>query len=63
MSIRNDIKSYIVRSGMTMSSIAEKMVTSTQSLSQQLSRESIRYSKVLEMADIMGYEIVWKKKE
>ena len=63
MSIRNDLKAYIISSGKTMIEVSELLGISQSSLSQQLSRESIKYSKVLELADVLGYEIIWKKKE
>ena len=35
---------------------------SVSNLSAKLQRESIRYKEVLELADVLGYEIVWQKK-
>ena len=31
--------------------------------SAKLRRESLRYKEALELAEVLGYEIVWKKKE
>lgn len=35
---------------------------SVSNLSAKLQRESIRYREVLELADVLGYEIFWQKK-
>lgn len=35
---------------------------SVSNLSAKLQRESIRYKEVLELADVLGYEIVWQKR-
>lgn len=68
--IRNEIKSYIVRSGMTMVAIAEiwnmrhpKAATTPQNIANKLTRGTIKYSEVREIADIIGYQITWIKKE
>jgi len=70
MEIRNEIKSYIVRSGWTLTDVVkefnkkrdEKDRTTTQNISNKLSRGTIKYSEVLEIADIIGYNINWSKK-
>ena len=70
MEIRNEIKSYIVRSGWTLTDVVkefnkkrdEKDQTTTQNISNKLSRGTIKYSEVLEIADIIGYNINWSKK-
>lgn len=36
--------------------------TTTQNISNKLSRGTIKYSEILEIADIIGYKIVWEKK-
>ena len=66
--IRNEIKSYIAASGWLMVDIVkvlnEKYDTDTtsQNLSNKLSRGTIKYSEVLEIAEIIGYKIEWVKK-
>ena len=35
---------------------------SVSNLSAKLQRESIRYKEVLELTDVLGYEIVWQKR-
>lgn len=62
------IKAKIVESGYTMTEVVEELNKrgkegSIQNLSQKLSRGSLRYDEAVEIADVIGYEIVWKKKE
>ena len=65
--IRNEIKSYIARSGWTMTDIVKEMNrvrpegehTTTQNITNKLARGTIKYSEVLEIARIIGYEIQW----
>ena len=35
---------------------------SISNLSAKLQRESIRYREVIELADVLGYDIVWQKR-
>ena len=68
MNVKNEIKSIIVRSGITMQEVVDQLSEeygwsdSVSNLSAKLQRESIRYKEVLELADVLGYEIVWQKK-
>jgi len=65
---RNEIKSYIVRSGMTMSEVVEVLAeeydwsSSVPNLSGKLKRGSLRYSEAVELAAVLGYEIIWQKR-
>lgn len=66
--IRNEIKSYIARSGWTMTDIVKAMnlkrssedQTTTQNITNKLARGTIKYSEVLEIAHIIGYEVKWE---
>lgn len=65
---RNEIKSYIIKKGFKMIDIVEKLKiygieTTPQALSNKLTRDTIRYSEVKAIADIIGYEIKWEDKE
>lgn len=68
MSIRNEIKAQIVRAGFTMREVVELLSDeygwsdSVSNLSAKLQRESIRYKEVVELADVLGYDIVWQKR-
>ena len=65
---RNEIKSYIVRAGMTMSEVVDYLAdeygwsNSVPNLSGKLKRGSLRYGEAVELADALGYEIVWQKR-
>lgn len=65
---RNEIKSYIVRAGMTMSEVVDYLAdkygwsSSVPNLSGKLRRESLRYGEAVELADALGYDIVWVKR-
>lgn len=69
MDIRNEIKSYIVKEGMTMRELVEMLAyeydwsDSVPNFSGKLRRGSLRYSEAVEMADVMGYDIVWQKRK
>ena len=69
MNVRNELKAQIVRAGMTMQQVVDLLSDeygwsdSVSNLSAKLQRESIRYKEVLELADGLGYEIVWQKKK
>lgn len=64
MDTRNEIKSYMVREGMTMTKIVEKLSdqygwsASVPNLSGKLRRNSLRYREAVELADALGYDIV-----
>ena len=68
MSIRNEIKAQIVRTGFTMQELVDRLAEeydwsdSVSNLSPKLQRESIRYKEVVELADVLGYDIVWQKR-
>lgn len=68
MNIRNEIKSYIIREGMTMNEVVERLSqdygwsSSVPNLSGKLRRGSLRYGEAVELADVLGYDIVWKKR-
>ncbi|MCC8138661.1 MAG: DUF6471 domain-containing protein [Clostridiales bacterium] len=66
--IRNEIKAQIVREGMTMQEVVDLLADeygwsdSVSNLSAKLQRESLRYREAVQLADVMGYDIVWKKR-
>ena len=69
MNTRNEIKAIIVREGMTMSEVVEKMAeqhgwsASVANLSGKLRRGSLRYHEAVELADALGYDLVWQKRK
>lgn len=69
MEIRNEIKACIVREGLTMSKVVERLAdeygwsSSVPNLSGKLRRGSLRYSEAIELADVLGYDLVWHKRK
>ena len=67
MSVRNEIKAQIIRAGFTMQEVVDLLhdeygwSDSVSNLSAMLQRESIRYKEVVELADALGYELIWQK--
>ncbi len=68
MNVRNEIKAQIVRAGYTMQDVVDRLSDeygwsdSVSNLSAKLQRESIRYKEVVELANVLGYDIVWQKR-
>ena len=68
MNIRNEIKAQIVRAGMTMQQVVDLLSDeygwsdSVSNFSNKLARGSLRYEEAVQLAKVLGYEIVWKKK-
>ena len=63
---RNEIKSYIVRAGMTevVDYLSDEYgwSRSVSNLSGKLKRGSLRYGEAVELADALGYDVVWQKR-
>lgn len=68
--IRNEIKSYIAASGWSLVDIVAKLnesrenseKTTPQNISNKLTRGTIKYSEVKEIAEIIGFKVVWEKR-
>ena len=66
--LRNEIKAYIVRSGCTMQEVVDLLSDehgwsdSVSNLSNKLQRESLRYVEAVQLADALGYDLVWQKR-
>ncbi len=62
---RNEIKAQIIRAGFTMQEVCDRLhddygwSDSVSNLSNKLQRDSIRFREVVELADVLGYDIVW----
>ncbi len=69
--LKNEVKGYIANSGWTLTDVVKKMneklpqdkQTTVQNISNKLSRGSIKYIELKEIAEIIGYKLVWTKKE
>ena len=68
MNVRNEIKAQIIRTGMTMQEVVDLLSDeygwsdSVSNLSNKLQRESLRYTEAVQLADVLGFEIVWRKR-
>ena len=68
--LRNEVKSYIAKSGWTLTDIViefnkrrpDYKPTTPQNISNKLVRGTIKYSELVEIADIIGYKIEWIEK-
>ena len=66
--IHNFIRAKIIMGGMTMRNVVEMLhlkygrSDSVSNLSGKLSRGSLRYDEAMEIADVLGYDIVWQKR-
>jgi len=67
MALKDDLKAAIIKSGFTMTQVVEQLNAkydrdiSIQNFSGKLRRESLKYTEVEEILDIIGYSIVWEK--
>ena len=68
MTVRNEIKAQIIRAGYTMQELVDRLheeygwSDSVSNLSAKFQRESIRYKEVVELADVLGYDLIWQKR-
>ena len=67
MSIREDIKMLLAKRAMTMTRLAELLTKNGQkstvkTLSNKLSRKTIKFEEVRQILDILGYDIEYKEK-
>ena len=68
MNIRNEIKAHIIQEGMTMSEVVQTLAAihgwsaSVPNFSDKLKRGTLRYSEAIELADALGYDIIWQKR-
>jgi predicted dithiol-disulfide oxidoreductase (DUF899 family) len=66
LTIKQEIKSYLARSGWTMTDLVSALNEkynrndSVQNLSNKLARGTIKYKEVKEIADIIGAKIKWE---
>ncbi|WP_160684292.1 LLM class flavin-dependent oxidoreductase [Clostridium sp. C2-6-12] len=69
MGVKEDIKSYIVKSGWTISKVQEELNKRNgtnfgmQNLSKKINNETLRYNEIIQIADIIGYTIEWHQKK
>lgn len=69
--IRNQVKSMIALQGWTLTRVVQKLneqhperaETTVQNISNKLARGTIKYSEILEIAEIIGLHISWSPHE
>ena len=68
MNIRNEIKAQIVRAGYTMQEVVDMLAAehgwsdSGSNLSAKLQRGSLRYIEAIQLADVLGFDLVWQRR-
>lgn len=69
MSYKNDLKALIIKSGYNMSQVNDELNRrhntnlGYQNFSNRLSKETFKYNEILEILDIIGYDIKWVKRD
>lgn len=69
MAYKNDLKAVIMKSGYTMAQINDELNKRHntnlcyQNFSNRLSKETFKYNEILEILDIIGYDIQWIKRD
>lgn len=67
--VHNEIKAIIAQNGLTLTEVVNRMnqkrtlndQTTVQNISNKLTRGTIKYSEVLEIASVIGLKISWDK--
>lgn len=66
--VKCDVQSHIIAAGYNQKEAVEACAVeygrspSDSNFSTKLGDETLRYREVLELADVLGYEIIWKKR-
>ena len=67
--VRCEIKSYIVAAGYTQKEAVEACAVefenwspSDSNFSNKLDKQTLRYKEVLQLAEVLGYEIIWQRR-
>jgi len=69
MAYKNDLKALIIKSGYNMSQVNDELNRrhntnlGYQNFSNHLSKETFKYNEILEILDIIGYDIQWVKRD
>lgn len=65
---RTKIKTFLASNGTTLTDVVKVMnerhpdePTTQQNITNKLARETIKFTEVMEIADILGYDLVFKK--
>lgn len=66
---RNEIKAQIIRAGFTMQELLDRLhddygwSDSVSNFSNKLARNSLRYREAIELAEALGFDLVWQKRK
>lgn len=69
MELKDEIKAYIISSGWSITALNEQLnkINNTehtvQNLSSKIRKGSLKYSEIIQIAGILGYEIKWELKK
>ena len=67
--VRNEIKARIVREGVTMGEVVRRLTerhgwsASVPAFTGKLKRGSLRYGEAVQIADVLGYDLAWVKRQ
>ena len=66
--LKDEIKAFIVRKGYTVAGLADLLTakgypTSKQNLNNKINRGSLKYEEILQIAEVLGYDIQWIDKK
>lgn len=68
MSLKDDLKSLIVKEGLTISEVLKRVNEkygrneTLANFSSKLKRETLKYKEIIEILDVIGYKNEWVKK-
>lgn len=68
MNLKNEMKALFAKEGLTMTEVLNRLAEkydwsrSVPNFSAKLRKESLRYREAVEIADVLGYKIVWERK-
>ena len=68
MEIKHEIRAHIVGKGISQGKVLNLLAQkygwsrSRSNFSDKLTRGTIRYREVIELADVLGYDIIWQKR-
>lgn len=66
---KNLIKGYIAQSNCTLTKLHKllqekyNIATSVQNLGGKINKQTLKYNEILQIADVLGYEIKWVEKK
>ena len=68
MNLKNEVKARLAQDGLTMTEVVSRLADSygwsrsVPNFSAKLRKGSLRYREAIELADVLGYKIVWERK-